>query len=47
MGRFNHVAGGCNILYMDGHVEFGRFPARPGDKNWPVSQYMTDNNDWP
>lgn len=28
---FNHVPGGCNALYMDGHVEFvklgGRFPA--------------------
>ena len=19
---FNHVPGGCNVLYMDGHVEF-------------------------
>ena len=24
--RFNHVPGGCNVLYMDGHVEFRRFP---------------------
>jgi prepilin-type processing-associated H-X9-DG protein len=28
---FNHVPGGCNTLYMDGHVEFvklgGEFPA--------------------
>jgi prepilin-type N-terminal cleavage/methylation domain-containing protein/prepilin-type processing-associated H-X9-DG protein len=22
--RFNHVPGGCNVLYMDGHVEFIR-----------------------
>ena len=47
VGRFNHVPGGCNILYMDGHVEFARFVAPPGDRNWPMSQYMTDNNDWP
>ncbi len=24
-GHFNHVPGGCNVLYMDGHVEFLRF----------------------
>ncbi|MCX5771825.1 MAG: DUF1559 domain-containing protein [Candidatus Hydrogenedentes bacterium] len=23
---FNHIPGGCNILYMDGHVEFTRYP---------------------
>lgn len=33
---FNHVPGGCNVLYMDGHVEFmrysvdGDFPANGG-----------------
>ncbi len=25
--RFNHVPGGGNALYMDGHVEFSRYPA--------------------
>ncbi len=25
-GHFNHVPGGCNILYMDGHVQFERWP---------------------
>lgn len=24
---FNHVPGGANILYLDGHVEFARYPA--------------------
>ena len=24
---FNHVPGGANVLYMDGHVEFVRYPA--------------------
>ncbi|HEX71887.1 MAG TPA: hypothetical protein ENN65_01015, partial [Candidatus Hydrogenedentes bacterium] len=28
---FNHVPGGGNILFMDGHVEFLRYPGR-----WPV-----------
>jgi len=23
---FNHVPGGCNVLYMDGHVDFLRYP---------------------
>ncbi len=25
---FNHVPGGCNVLYMDGHVDFIRYPDR-------------------
>jgi len=29
---FNHVPGGANVLYMDGHVEFIRYP-----DDWPVS----------
>jgi prepilin-type processing-associated H-X9-DG protein len=34
-GRFAHIPGGVNALYMDGHVEFvrypGEFPASPGN----------------
>ncbi len=26
IGKFNHVPGGCNVLYMDGHVEFVKYP---------------------
>jgi prepilin-type N-terminal cleavage/methylation domain-containing protein/prepilin-type processing-associated H-X9-DG protein len=25
---FNHIPGGCNVLYMDGHVEFVKYPAK-------------------
>jgi len=25
--RFNHVPGGSNVLFMDGHVEFARYPS--------------------
>jgi prepilin-type N-terminal cleavage/methylation domain-containing protein/prepilin-type processing-associated H-X9-DG protein len=27
--NFNHVPGGANVLYMDGHVQFVRFPGPP------------------
>jgi len=27
--NFNHVPGGANVLYMDGHVEFVRYPGPP------------------
>jgi prepilin-type N-terminal cleavage/methylation domain-containing protein/prepilin-type processing-associated H-X9-DG protein len=38
VASFNHVPGGCNVLYMDGHVSFekypgGKFPAHPGAAN--------------
>jgi prepilin-type processing-associated H-X9-DG protein len=23
---FNHIPGGCNVLYMDGHVKFILYP---------------------
>ena len=38
VNRFNHLPGGCNVLYMDGHVEFIKYPAR-----YPVSQYVAAN----
>jgi len=33
--NFNHVPGGSNVLYMDGHCEFVKFP---GPANSPVSR---------
>lgn len=30
VGAFNHIPGGCNILFMDGHVEFSKFPTQSG-----------------
>jgi len=33
--QFNHVPGGMNVLYMDGHVAFTRYP---GD--YPCSPYL-------
>ncbi len=26
--EFNHLPGGCNVLYLDGHVTFVRFPSQ-------------------
>lgn len=34
--QFNHVPGGSNVLYMDGHVEFQKYPGEP-----PMGKKMT------
>ena len=34
---FNHVPGGCNVLYMDGHVEFLRYPSE-----FPVTRVFAE-----
>ena len=31
--KFNHVPGGGNVLYMDGHVDWVRYPG-----NFPISR---------
>ncbi len=37
--HFNHLPGGSNILFMDGHVEYGRFGTTDwGGRLWPVSR---------
>ena len=38
MNSFNHVPGGANILFMDGHVEFAKFPQPIGSKAWMMTQ---------
>ncbi|MCD6288305.1 MAG: prepilin-type N-terminal cleavage/methylation domain-containing protein [Candidatus Hydrogenedentes bacterium] len=54
--RYNHIPGGCNVLFMDGHVEFikypGKFPvtvmvaiSRPGGSdNANISPSFWDNS---
>jgi len=44
--RFNHMPGGCNILYMDGHVEFATYPQPAGNKAWPVNVFSFRNAFW-
>ncbi|HUW59852.1 MAG TPA: DUF1559 domain-containing protein [Candidatus Bathyarchaeia archaeon] len=35
--HFNHVPGGCNVLFMDGHVEFFRYGGLFGSSVFPVN----------
>jgi prepilin-type N-terminal cleavage/methylation domain-containing protein/prepilin-type processing-associated H-X9-DG protein len=35
--NFNHLPGGSNILYLDGHVEFHKYPDDT-PAGWPISQ---------
>lgn len=32
-GAFIHIPGGCNVLFMDGHVEFSKYPSSSGGGN--------------
>ena len=40
--QFNHVPGGANVLYMDGHVEFLRYP----NKKFPVNGGFANTVFW-
>jgi len=42
---FNHIPGGCNVLYMDGHVEFIRYIADTNltDDNIPGTPPVVSN----
>jgi prepilin-type processing-associated H-X9-DG protein len=35
--EFNHIPGGSNVLYMDGHVEFIKYHP---DQEFPVNEYV-------
>ena len=35
---FNHLPGGANILYMDGHVNFVKYPAEHSQATWPMTR---------
>ena len=37
---FNHVPGGCNILFMDGHVEFAKYGTEQDPINSPEATVM-------
>lgn len=40
IGLFNHVPGGCNVLYQDGHCSYLRYQdVGPGPINGPVARF--------
>ncbi len=41
---YNHVPGGSNVLYQDGHVEFLRYPSEyPASRTWAfIAKFMYD-----
>ena len=44
LGSFNHVPGGANILFMDGHVEFAKYPQPVGSKAWMMTNAAHQDN---
>lgn len=57
VGRYNHVPGGCNVLWLDGHVEFIKYPGKFPIVHWSATQRLGGTmdatikknfmNDWP
>jgi prepilin-type N-terminal cleavage/methylation domain-containing protein/prepilin-type processing-associated H-X9-DG protein len=43
---FNHIPGGSNVLYMDGHSEFIRYPTKFPVANGPAGTYGEDLYRW-
>ncbi len=44
--NFNHVPGGANVLYMDGHVEFSKYGAPTGDKAFMMTKEAHSDMNW-
>jgi prepilin-type N-terminal cleavage/methylation domain-containing protein/prepilin-type processing-associated H-X9-DG protein len=41
--QYNHIPGGCNTLYMDGHVKFNKYPHEfPASKNFAALVALFD-----
>jgi prepilin-type processing-associated H-X9-DG protein len=43
VAAFNHVPGGSNVLYMDGHVEFQKYPGGKFPANRPSANAIGMN----
>lgn len=45
VSRFNHLPGGCNVLYMDGHAEFIRYgtkyPVRDAERKTSIGSTLS------
>ena len=44
--NFNHIPGGANILYMDGHVEFAKYPQPIGNKAYVMTRDAQLDQTW-
>ena len=42
--QFNHVPGGVNVLFMDGHVEWGKYPQPDGSNLFMVTSLVQTAN---
>ena len=42
--QFNHVPGGVNVLFMDGHVEYGKYPQENGSEMFMLTQLVQSVN---
>ena len=40
---FNHLPGGSNVLFLDGHAEFSKYPAAPDSKYWMLTSLFVTN----
>ncbi|MCC6488125.1 MAG: hypothetical protein IT364_11555 [Candidatus Hydrogenedentes bacterium] len=44
--EFNHIPGGCNVLFMDGHVEFIKYPGELATRTWFLTAANMVNSSW-
>ncbi len=40
---FNHIPGGSNVLFLDGHAEFSKYPQPDGSKFWMLTSTFVAN----
>ncbi len=45
VANFNHVPGGCNVLFMDGHVEFIKYPGKYPVTKFAAFEHLSANDD--
>jgi len=46
IAQFNHIPGGSNVLWMDGHVEYVRYSTKAPIMNSPEGTYGSDLTNW-
>ena len=42
----NHIPGGGNVLFLDGHVEYNKYPSQEGSNTWPFSKSIVNARYW-